>query len=118
MRLIGCLLLAEALWTLPTLAALVYTIAAYDALAVTIIAARGVVTAAQLSAALLLLQRRPPGPPIARLALLGAAILITLEAGFNLAPSIVYVFWRWQAVTVYWAYALAAIWWLRDGVTS
>ena len=112
MMLIACLLIAEALWTLPSLAALIYTIAAYDPVAITLIAGRVLVTAAQIAAGTLLLQRRPPGAPIARAAILGAAVLLTLEAGFNLAPSTVYVFWRWQVVAVYWAYALAAVWWL------
>ena len=50
---------------------------------------------------------RPAGPPLARSALLVAAILTTLDVGFNLAPTGVYPWWRWQVVgRVYWVYAL------------
>ena len=112
--LIAALLIAEAMWTVPRLAAVVYTIAAYDPVAIGLIAARACVTAAQLTAATLLVQRRPPARPIARIALVAAAVLLTLEAGFNLAPSAVYPFWRWQIVTVYWLYVVVAVWWLKS----
>jgi hypothetical protein len=113
--LIAILLMVEAVWTLPRLAAVVYTIAAYDPLAIALIAARAIVTAMQATAAMLLMQRRPQAPPIARIALAAAAVLLTLEAGFNLAPGPVYSFWRWQVVTIYWLYAGSAVWWLSRG---
>ena len=111
MMLLALLLILEVVWTLPRLAAIVYTIAAYDAIAIALIAVRAFVSAMQVSAAMLLMRRRPQGAPIARAALIASAVLLTFEAGLNLAPSGVYPFWRWQIVTAYWLYAIAATWW-------
>ena len=111
MMLLALPLILEAVWTLPRLAAIVYTIAAYDPIAIALIAVRAFVSAMQVSAAMLLMQRRPQGAPIARAALIASAVLWTLEAGFNLAPSGVSPFWRWHIVTAYWLYAIAAAWW-------
>jgi hypothetical protein len=110
--LIALLLIAEAAWTLSRVAGLVYTIAAYDPIAILLIAARAIVAAMQASGGALVLQRRPPAAAIARTALLASAMLRTLEAGFRLAPSGVPSFWRWEIVTAYWMYALAGAWWL------
>ena len=113
---IAFLLIAEAVWTLTRVAALVYTIAAYGPVTVVLIAARGVVAAMQATGGALLLQRQPAAAAIARAALVASAVLRTLEAGFQLAPSGFPAFWRREVVTVYWIYALASVWWLsRSG---
>ena len=104
--LIAALLLIEALWTVVKTAELLVTIAAYDPIAIVLIAARAFVGALQLTAAMLLLNRRPQAAPLARAGFLLSAALLVLEAGFQLAPSDAYAFWRWQVVGLYWAYAV------------
>ena len=114
-RLLGILLIVEAAWRVPGIAGIVYTMATYDLVADVLIAARVVVTALQLTAGSLLLRRRPPAVPLALAALVSSAALLTLEAGFRLAPSGVYSFWRWQVVAAYAVYALVGVLILRRG---
>lgn len=112
MRFMSALLIVEALWTVMRIASLLPTMAAYDPIAVALIAARALVGAVQLFSGWSLPSRRPQATVLARASLLASAILHTLEAGLQLAPSGIYVFWRGQFVAGYWAYATLATWML------
>jgi hypothetical protein len=81
--------------------------------AVTLILARGAVGALQYMAGTRLHNDDSGGRTLATFALLSAAVLITLDVGFNLAPMPIYPWWRWQAVGIYWAYALLATFLVR-----
>ena len=107
--LLAALLVAESLARAVRLAALLPALAGYDATAVLLILAGGLVAALQFSSGWMLAARRPPAAVLARWAFLGAAIVITLTVGFGLAPTAVYPWWRWQVTGGYWAYAIVAV---------
>ena len=81
--------------------------------AVTLILARGALGALQYAAGTRLHTDALGGRTLATAALLSAAVLTTIDLGFNLAPVPVYPWWRWQAVGIYWAYALLATFLVR-----
>jgi hypothetical protein len=103
-----CLLLESAFNALHV-AALLSVIGGYDPVAKLLIAARGLVGALQFAGGWTLAARRPAGPVLARTALLVAAVITTLDVGFDLAPMDVYPWWRWQVTAAYWIYAMVAI---------
>jgi hypothetical protein len=112
MRFMSALLIVEALWTVLRIASLLPTMAAYDPIAVALIAARALVGAVQLFSGWSLPSRRPQAAALATAALLASALLHTLEAGAQLAPSVIFHFWRWQILAAYWLYASTAAWYL------
>jgi len=111
-KLVSVLLLVESLSNALYLAGLIGVLAGYDPIAVTLILARGLTGALQFAGGWTLAIRRPAGKTLARLALLVAAALTTLDVGFNLAPTSVYAWWRLEVVGLYWVYALAGTWYL------
>jgi hypothetical protein len=76
--------------------------------AVTLILARGALGALQYAAGTRLHTDALGGRTLATTALLSAAVLTTIDLGFNLAPVPVYPWWRWQVVGGYWAYTILA----------
>ena len=83
-------------------------IGGYDPVAKLLIVARGLVGALQFAGGWTLMARRPAGSVLARAALVAAAIVTTLDVGFDLAPMDVYPWWRWQVTAAYWLYAAVA----------
>lgn len=61
----------------------------------------------------LIANHRPQGLAIAQWALAIGAIITILGVGFDLAPTSVYHWLRWQATAVYCVYAIGAIGILR-----
>lgn len=113
-RLLGLILIAEAMLAgLSTLRS-IPDLPGYDALAITLIVASAAVGALQLTSGVLLLERRLPGPALGRIALLLSAALTTLVVGYRLAPSDIYYWIRWEFVAGYWLYSAIGIWVLRE----
>jgi hypothetical protein len=106
----GYALIIEAFLAGLYVAGLISALPGHDALVVAVILARGVVGALQFTAGWVLVNRRPPGVALARWAFLSSAVLTTLAVGFNLAPTSVYPWWRWQVTAIYWGYAMGALW--------
>jgi hypothetical protein len=107
---LSVLLILEALNAGFYVANLIPALPGHDLSVVVVILARGVVGALQFTASWLLIHKRPPAVALARYAFLSSAILTTLAVGFNLAPTSVYPWWRWQVTTIYWGYAVVALW--------
>ena len=107
---LSALLIIEAFFAGLYVAGLVSALPGHDALVVVVILARGVVGALQFTAGWVLINRRPTGVALARYAFLSSAILTTLAVGFNLAPTSVYPWFRWQVTGAYWVYVLGALW--------
>ncbi len=107
---LSALLIIEAFGAGLYVAGLVSALPGHDPLVIVVILARGVVGALQFTAGWVLVNRRPPGVALARYAFLSSAILTTLAVGFNLAPTSVYPWWRWQVTAIYWVYAMGALW--------
>ena len=115
-RLLGLILIAEAMLAgLSTLRS-IPDLAGYDAIAITLIVASAAVGALQLTSGVLLMERRLPGPALGRIALLLSAALTTLVVGYRLAPSDIFYWIRWEFVAGYWVYAAVGIWmlWEKD----
>jgi len=115
-RLLGLILIAEAMLAgLSTLRS-IPDLPGYDAIAITLIVASAAVGALQLTSGVLLVERKLPGPALGRLALLLSAALTTLVVGYRLAPSDIYYWIRWEFVAGYWAYAAIGVWtlWEKD----
>ena len=113
-RLLGLILIAEAILAgLSTLRS-IPDLPGYDAIAITLIVASAAVGALQLTSGVLLVERKLPGPALGRIALLLSAALTTLVVGYRLAPSDIYYWIRWEFVAGYWAYAAIGIWALRE----
>ena len=113
-RLLGLILIAEAMLAgLSTLRS-IPDLPGYDAIAITLIVASAAVGALQLTSGVLLLERRLPGPALGRIALLLSAALTTLVVGYRLAPSDIYYWIRWEFVAGYWLYSAIGIWVLRE----
>ena len=112
-RFLSALLLFESIVAGVYVARLVPALPGHDFSVIVVILARGVVGALQFAAGWMLAARRLPGVPLARLAFVGSAVLTTMAVGFNLAPTGVYPWWRWQFTGGYWVYALAALLALR-----
>ena len=114
-RLIAFALIFEAMFAGLYIANAVPQIGIYDAIAVTLILARGLIGAVQFAGGWLLANRRPQGVVLAQWGLAGGAIVTILGVGFDLAPTSIYHWLRWQATGVYVVYAVAAIAVLRRG---
>lgn len=105
---IAFLLLFESAFNALHVAGLLAVIGGYDPVAKLLIVTRGLVGALQFAGGWTLMARRPAGSVLARAALVAAAIVTTLDVGFDLAPMDVYPWWRWQVTAAYWAYAIVA----------
>jgi hypothetical protein len=81
----------------------------YPPLTIAFVAARFIVAIQQFSAGWMVIGARPPGPSVARWALAQSAVLVTFELGLGFAPTNLFPAYRWWAVGLYWAYALAGI---------
>lgn len=112
-RLLAFLLIAEGLLGGVRTAELLPLLPAYDTVAIALILARGFLGAAQFVSGWLLANRRPQGFAMAPLVLLAGAALTCLDVGFNLAPTSVYYWLRWQVTGAYAVYALGAAAYLR-----
>ena len=86
---------------------------AHGAPALAAIALRGATGALEATAAWLLLGDRLSGVPIARLAVVLAAVYATLGVGLRLAPTNLDPAARMPVVAGYWAYALVVLTLLR-----
>jgi hypothetical protein len=120
-RLLGLILVLEAVLAGLSVVRSLPALPGYDAIAVTLILAGGAVGALQAASGFLLLDGKLPGPALGQAALLLSAIHTSLVVGFRLAPSDVFYWIRWEFVAGYWAYATLAIWILRrktSGVIS
>jgi hypothetical protein len=106
--LISLLLLAESAFNALHVAGLLTVFGGYDPVAKLLIIARGLTGGLQFAGGWTLMARRPAGSVLARAALVAAAIVTTLDVGFDLAPMDVYPWWRWQVTAAYWAYAILA----------
>lgn len=97
-------------------AGLVPRLSGYDAAAVALILARGVLCALQFISGWLLANKRPQGFALAPWAFVASAALTPLDVGLGLAPTGVYAWLRWQVTVGYDAYALgaAAFLWSRS----
>ena len=113
-RLIAFLLIAESLFGALNFTQLISQIGIYTPLTIALILLRAVVNAFLFVGGWTLANRRPPGPALARYALLASAVLTVLDVGLNLAPTMVYSWWRWQFTATYAVYAAACIWALKD----
>ena len=113
MLVISWLLIGESLWTAMGLAQRSGTLAVYDNVALTLLAARGLVAVAQLVAATWLQRRHQAAPTLASSVLTASALLFVLELGFRLAPTSVVPGWEWIYVGAYAVYAGIAIWIVR-----
>jgi len=108
-RIVAFLLIAESLFGALYVSSVLSSLAAYDAVAVALIVARGLLGALQFAAGWTLANRRPVASVLAPASLLAGAILTMLIVGFNLAPTDFYYWYRWQITAAYWSYAAAAI---------
>jgi hypothetical protein len=89
-------------------AGVVSRLSGYDAVAVALILARGLLCALQFISGWLLANRRPQGFALAPWAFVVSATLTPLDVGLNLAPTGVYYWLRWQVTAAYDAFAIAA----------
>jgi hypothetical protein len=109
-RLIAFLLILEAMF------AGLYVVNQLDQLgmsgsvAVSLILARGLAGALQFAGGwLLATRRRPQGVVLAQWGLAAGAIITIVGVGFNLAPTSIYHWLRWQATGAYCVYAFGAM---------
>jgi hypothetical protein len=112
-RLIAFLLIAESMFGAVRVAGLVPRLGEYDAIAVIFILLRGVVDAVQFAGGWMLASTRPQGFALAQWGFVAAAGLTVFDVGFNLAPTDIYYWMRWQVTVGYAVYALAAAAYLR-----
>ena len=108
-RLIAFALIFEAMFAGLYVANALAQLGIYDAIAVTLIIARGLLGAVQFAGGWLLANRRPQGVVLAQWGLAGGAVVTILGVGFDLAPTSIYHWLRWQATGVYVVYAIAAV---------
>jgi hypothetical protein len=111
-RLLGSLLILEALGTGIWVANVVPMLAAIGAVAVAMLIARMLVGALQFVSGWLLFAGRPPATTLAIAALGLSAALVVLEFGFRLAPIDQDPEYRWLIAGVYGAYSAGWIGWL------
>jgi hypothetical protein len=109
-RLVAFALIAEAMFGALRLSSVLPQIGIYDPVAIALIVARGFLGALQFTGGWLLSSRRPAGPAIARAALIAGAIVTVLDVGFDLAPTSIYHWYRWQVTAAYAAYAAVGVW--------
>ena len=95
-RLIAFLLIAESLFGALNFTQLIPQIGIYTPLTIALILLRAVVNAFLFVGGWTLANRRPQGPALARYALLASAVLTLFDVGLNLAPTMVYPWWRWE----------------------
>jgi hypothetical protein len=107
-RLLASLLIAESMFGGLRVAGLIPRLSGYDAVAVALILARGLLYALQFISGWLLANRRPQGFALAPWALVVSALLTPLDVGLSLAPTGVYPWLRWQVTAGYGLYAIAA----------
>jgi len=112
-RIVASLLIAESLFAGVRVAGLLPALAGYDAVAILLILARGLLGAAQFTGGWMLAINRPPGAALAGTALPAAAVLTIFDVGLSLAPTGIYPWWRWQFTVAYGVYALVAAWYCR-----
>ena len=112
-RLIAFALIFEAMFAGLYVANTIDQLGIYDAVAITLIVARGVLGALQFAGGWLLANRRPQGFVLAQWGLVGGAIVTILGVGFDLAPTSIYHWLRWQATGAYVIYACLSITVLR-----
>jgi hypothetical protein len=112
--LIAVLLVAEGLSTGVSGVTRIQSIAIYPAVTVALIVVRMFVGVLQFAAGWMLLGRSEPGRLFARVALVASACLLTLELGFDLAPTNVFHTYHWPIVAAYWAYVVIAAALLRS----
>jgi hypothetical protein len=117
-RLVGVILVVEAVFAALSLLQSLPALPGYDAAAVALILAGGAVGALQLTSGYMLVEKQRGGPVLGRAALLVSAIVTTLTVGLRLAPSDIYYWYRWQFVAGYWIYAIVGIWVLGRGPAS
>ena len=113
-RLVAFLLIAESLFGALNFTQLIAQIGIYSPLTIALILLRALVNAFLFVGGWTLANRRPPGPALARYALLASAVLTVFDVGFNLAPTMFYPWLRWQVTGAYCIYAAACIWALRS----
>jgi hypothetical protein len=87
------------------LSQLISALPGHDASVIAVILARGGVGALQFTAGWLLGARRQTGFVVAPWAIVCGAAWELLAVGFNLAPTSIYPWWRWQATGAYALYA-------------
>lgn len=104
---IAGLLLFEALSSASWLTQRLSTLAIYGWVTLLVLAGRAAITVLQGTAAVMLLQRHPAARTFAHAAILAAAVALTVELGFHLAPTSVFPTLRWPYVAAYWLYSLA-----------
>jgi hypothetical protein len=112
-RLIAFLLIAESLVGALNFTQLISQISIYTPLTIALILLRVVVNAFLFVGGWTLANRRPQGPALARYALLTSGVLTVFDVGFNLAPTMIYPWWRWQVTGGYLIYAATCIWALK-----
>ena len=108
-RVIAFALIAESLFGALYVTTLLSSLQGYDAVAVALIVARGLLGALQFVAGWTLANRRPVAVVLARWALAGGVILTVLMVGFYLAPTDIYHWYRWQWTAGYCIYATLGI---------
>jgi hypothetical protein len=112
-RLIAFLLLAESLFGALNFTQLISQISIYSPLTIALILLRAVVNAFLFVGGWTLANRRPQGPALARYALVASGVLTVFDVGFNLAPTMIYPWWRWQVTGGYAIYVVICIWALK-----
>lgn len=105
MRVLSCLFIAESLFAALYLSQLISALPGHDASVIALILARGVVGALQFTAGWLLGARRQTSFVVARSTIVCAMSWELLAVGFNLAPTSIYPWWRWQVTGAYALYA-------------
>ena len=118
MRVLGVLFIAESFLAALYLSQLISALPGHDASVIAVILARGLVGALQFTAGWLLAARRATGLVVARWAIVCAVTWELLAVGFNLAPTSVYPWFRWQVTGAYALYAAVmwlAVWKLEAG---
>jgi len=113
-RVIAFLLIAESLVGALNFTQLIAQIGIYAPVTIGLILLRMMVNALLFVGGWTLANRRPQGPALARYALLASAAVTILDVGLNLAPTMVYPWWRWQVTGGYVIYAVLCIWVLKS----
>jgi hypothetical protein len=108
-RLIAFCLIAEALFGALNFTQLIPQIVIYTPLTIALILLRAMVNAFLFVGGWTLANRRPQGPALARYALAAGAVLTLFDVGLNLAPTMIYPWWRWQVTAGYFIYAMTCI---------
>ena len=92
------------------LASLIRQIGIYAPVTIFLVILRGFVVALQFAGGWTLAQRKPQGRALAMYGLIGGALLTPIDIGLGLAPSPIYLWWRWQATGIYAVYAAVGVW--------